>query len=100
MGRYIDVDTLLLQLSDSLPYKASVKRVLIMAPTVDVSKKIFDQINMRLNEAEYEMENFICNCTDDDAISATRDRLDGLTYAMAIIDEIQEGFTEEQNDST
>ena len=93
MARYIDADTLLLQLSNDLPYKASVKRVLIMAPTVNVAKKIFDQINMRLNEAEYEMENFVYNCTDTDAIATISDRLDGLRYAMTIIDEIQQ-FTE------
>ena len=33
MARYIDADALLSKLPDSLPYKASVKRVLIQAPT-------------------------------------------------------------------
>ena len=36
MARYIDANKLLQQLPDDLPYKASVKRVLIQAPTADV----------------------------------------------------------------
>ena len=34
--RYIDADALLSRLPDDLPYKASVKRVLMQAPTADV----------------------------------------------------------------
>ena len=34
--RYIDADALLEALPDDLPYKGSVKRVLIQAPTADV----------------------------------------------------------------
>ena len=37
MSRYIDADALLNNLPDDLPYKASVKRVLIQAPTEDVA---------------------------------------------------------------
>ena len=36
MARYIDADGLLQKLPNDLPYKASVKRVLIQAPTADV----------------------------------------------------------------
>ena len=36
MSRYIDPDELLKSLPDDLPYKASVKRVLMQAPTADV----------------------------------------------------------------
>ena len=36
MPRYIDADELLKNLPDGLPYKASVKRVLIQAPTANV----------------------------------------------------------------
>lgn len=36
MSRYIDADALFNNLPDDLPYKASVKRVLIQAPTADV----------------------------------------------------------------
>ena len=39
MARYIDADKLLNMLPDDLPYKASVKRVLIQAPTADVVPK-------------------------------------------------------------
>lgn len=36
MSRYIDAEALLSRLPDDLPYKASVKRVLLQAPTADV----------------------------------------------------------------
>lgn len=36
MAKYIDADKVLQCLPDDLPYKASVKRVLIQAPTADV----------------------------------------------------------------
>ena len=39
MARYIDADELLNRLPNDLPYKASVKRVLIQAPTADVVPK-------------------------------------------------------------
>jgi hypothetical protein len=39
MARYIDADALLNKIPDDLPYKASVKRVLIQAPTADVAPK-------------------------------------------------------------
>ena len=39
MARYIDADELLNKLPDDLPYKSSVKRVLIQAPTADVVPK-------------------------------------------------------------
>ena len=39
MSRYTDVDALLNELPDDLPYKASVKRVLMQAPTADVVPK-------------------------------------------------------------
>lgn len=38
MARYIDADKVLRKLPDDLPYKASVKRVLIQAPTADVAE--------------------------------------------------------------
>ena len=49
MARYIDADELLKNLPDDLPYKASVKRVLIQAPPADVVpksevEKIFEEI--------------------------------------------------------
>ena len=39
MARYIDADELLNKLPDVLPYKASVKRVLMQAPEADVVPK-------------------------------------------------------------
>jgi hypothetical protein len=39
MERYIDADALLSKLPDDLPYKASVKRVLMQAPTAHVEPK-------------------------------------------------------------
>ena len=36
MKRYIDADAVLDRLPDDLPYKGSVKRVLMQAPTADV----------------------------------------------------------------
>ena len=49
--RYIDADELLNRLPDDLPYKASVKRVLIQAPEADVvpksevAREIFEEID-------------------------------------------------------
>ena len=54
MARYIDADALLSRLPDNLPYKASVKRVLIQAPDADVvprseiTREIFDDIEKTL----------------------------------------------------
>ena len=39
MARYIDADALLQMLPDDLPYKGSVKRVLMQAPDADVVPK-------------------------------------------------------------
>ncbi len=38
MPRYIDADALLNKLPDDLPYKGSVKRVIMQAPTADVEE--------------------------------------------------------------
>ena len=38
MARYIDTDALLNKLPDDLPYKGSVKRVIMQAPTADVEE--------------------------------------------------------------
>ena len=39
MARYADIDTILNELPDDLPYKASVKRVLMQAPEADLVPK-------------------------------------------------------------
>ena len=49
MSRYIDAEALLNSLPDDLPYKASVKRVLIQAPTADalaLIKELTDRIEI------------------------------------------------------
>ena len=40
MSRYIDADELLTRLPEDLPYKASVKSVLMQAPTADVGEVV------------------------------------------------------------
>ena len=59
---YIDTDKLLNRLPDDLPYKASVKRVLIQAPTADVVpksevEKIFAEIDNALHDMAMEYHN-------------------------------------------
>ena len=56
MARYIDADELLNKLPDDLPYKASVKRVLMQAEAVEVAREIFEEIDNYLDifiEREY-----------------------------------------------
>lgn len=53
MARYIDADALLSKMPDDLPYKASVKRVLMQAPEADVVpkievEKIFEEIDRKI----------------------------------------------------
>ena len=51
MAEYIDRESILKSLSDDLPYKASVKRVLIQAPTADVAPKSeVEELLTRLND--------------------------------------------------
>jgi hypothetical protein len=65
--RYIDTDALLSRLPDDLPYKASVKRVLMQAPTADVVEvrhghnKLFDYPTL--------FECSICGASDDDTLT-------------------------------
>ena len=59
MARYFDADALLKSLLDDLPYKASVKRVLIQVSTADVVprsevQKIFEKLKVR------ECSNSVC----------------------------------------
>lgn len=71
--RHIDADELLNKLPDDLPYKASVKRVLMQAPTADVvevvrckdclfSKKGFTDVDIycKLNDISCGADSFCC----------------------------------------
>lgn len=60
MPRFIDVDALLNKLPNDLPYKGSVKRVLIQAPTVDVvPKSEVERLNKELDELAEEHSDLI-----------------------------------------
>ena len=66
MPKYINADELLKRLPDDLPYKASVKRVLIQAPEADVAprseveREIFEEIEEARErwEATYSRDHF------------------------------------------
>ena len=65
MARYIDADALLSRLPDDLPYKASVKRVLIQAPTADVAPRAeVEQLKRDLEQCEngYRQEMHLLQC--------------------------------------
>ena len=59
MARYIDADALLSRLPDDLPYKASVKRVLIQAPEADVVEVV------RCKDCEYWKDTSSDTVTED-----------------------------------
>lgn len=48
MAKYIDADSLLNNLPDDLPYKASVKRVLMQAPEADIKQQIIKSLEICL----------------------------------------------------
>ena len=62
MSRYIDADALLNSLPENLPYKASVKRVLIQAPSADVVAVV------RCRDCKFWDREHI-GCPDDDTLS-------------------------------
>ena len=83
MARYIDADELLNNLPDDLPYKASVKRVLIQAPTEDVVPKSEDMVSIRMLKKwlySIAINNVGCVLDGDfsDACEEIISRLDGL----------------------
>lgn len=63
MSKYIDADELLNRLPDDLPYKASVKRVLMQAPTADVAPIVdtLREMQNRLTQAigTYTKESYV-----------------------------------------
>lgn len=61
MAQYVDIDELLRKLPDDLPYKASVKRVLMQAPAADVVPKsevenIFEEIEFDIRQLDFDRE--------------------------------------------
>ena len=73
MARYIDADALLNMLPDDLPYKASVKRVLMQAPTADVVEVVRckDCKHCTLTEeGEYNPEDIVCDYFMTDGMQA------------------------------
>lgn len=55
--RYIDADKVLQCLPDDLPYKASVKRVLIQALPADVvEKSLFTELKSLIEKAEFKSD--------------------------------------------
>ena len=59
MSEYKDIDEILKKLPDDLPYKASVKRVLMQAPAADVvPREMFDQLKTQLEEVRLEKAAF------------------------------------------
>lgn len=64
--RYIDADALLNNLPDDLPYKASVKRVLIQAPTEDVVEVRHGEWKDRYN-GKYANPTYDCSVCDKEA---------------------------------
>ena len=59
MAEYKDIDEILKKLPDDLPYKASVKRVLMQAPAADVvPREALDQLKTILEEVWLEKAGF------------------------------------------
>ena len=65
MARYIDADKLLHRLPNDLPYKASVKRALIQAPTADVVEVVRCEKCRAFDEYHYPVEDFDGRCILD-----------------------------------
>lgn len=81
MPRYIDTDELLKSLPDDLPYKASVKRVLIQATEADVVPRAeYDRLNLLLASTTERSENR--KEADVDEILTLRLEVDELTEEL------------------
>ena len=97
MARYIDADELLNNLPDDLPYKASVKRVLIQAPTADVvPKNEVEQLERNLKQCEngyrQEMHLLQCKLADEQSkVGEIFEEIDDITdlFAKGLIDELE-----------
>ena len=82
--RHIDADELLNRLPDNLPYKSSVKRVLMQAPEADVVPKSQVDLYKKLND---ELE---------DELASTYDKLENAETEVArdIFEEIENALIE------
>lgn len=97
--RYIDADELLNKLSDGLPYKASVKRVLMQAPEADVvPKSEVDNLKVLLemtDKAYYSLKELYH--TDTDALVASRIKTE-IEVAREIFRDVKKAIKEEVRD--
>ena len=71
MTRYIDADELLRRLPDDLPYKGSVKRVLMQSPTADVVGLV------RCKDCKHCEQSYLCKLKGEEA---------ELAYTCRVID--------------
>ena len=71
MSRYIDADKLLNSLPEDLPYKASVKRALIQAPTADVVEVRHGEWKDRF-ENKYANHYYECSVCGKSALDGTK----------------------------
>lgn len=97
MAQYKDIDEILKKLPDDLPYKASVKRVLIQAPTADVAPKseVAREIEALENEAGKIYNHYVFEDNDyaDDDV-AVEAAMNALTEVLNLIAEFREKYTE------
>ena len=108
MARYIDADELLNKLPDDLPYKASVKRVLMQAPTADVVpksevdkwKEINEQLHKEMSERMLEevkvAKKYLAREIFEEIERETKNH--GITYAQRKIAELKKKYTEGNNE--
>ena len=69
--RLIDSDELLKKLPDDLPYKASVKRVLMMAEEVDIIRCKDCKYKVETAEAGYDPHDIVCAFHSSDGFDET-----------------------------
>lgn len=98
MRRYIDANAILQRLPDDLPYKASVKRVLMQAPESDVAPKsevakTLDELMKEVNAIADKYARWADKATDDlriDYLGAQK----GALLALFKISELKKKYTE------
>lgn len=94
MRRYIDADKLLRNLPDDLPYKASVKRVLIQAPKADVVPK--SEVTRLIGDYYDRCDECRTNCASAVAREIFEE-IDKTTFAdMDFFKELKKKYTEDE----